>query len=514
MRHRLLSFIFLLCVATAVGNLLKAEKLVVLHTNDTHSQIVPNDKNEGGAGRRAVLFDSVRAAEKHVIAVDAGDAVQGTLYFNLYGGEVEQKVMNYLDYDLRILGNHEFDNGIDSLAAVLRSAKSQFISTNYDLSQTPLAAKFDRYAIREVGGRRIGFIGINLDPNGMIADGNYDGLNYSNAADAANASAWWLKNVERCDLVVAITHIGCYPSTSPGDYQLGKLSDNIDIIIGGHSHDLLNPASPRENYPARVANRSGKDVLICQAGKAGRAVGMIKIDLESMAVENSILTVDKRLDDRVPAAFNEIIAPYSGGIDSIMRVPVGRSKIEMAQDSPELLNWATDVVYAIGSTMAEGVDFAILNKGGIRRGLPKGTFTEGEIMTMLPFTNFMQVIDIKGTDLLQAFEVMARAGGNGVSKGVKIVYDRGTKETLYADAKIVSASINGEPFDTEKTYRVATIDYVANGGDYMSSLKNHTLVAVSTVKLYDEVLNYLRTGEGRKKQLNPSGELRMVDVNE
>ena len=90
-----------------------SNKLVILHTNDTHSQIDPGSDNLGGVMRRKAIIDSVRGAEKNVLLVDAGDAVQGTLYFYLYGGKVEQEVMNILGVETRILGNHEFDNGID-----------------------------------------------------------------------------------------------------------------------------------------------------------------------------------------------------------------------------------------------------------------------------------------------------------------------------------------------------------------------------------------------------------------
>lgn len=103
---------------------LRAEKLVLLHTNDTHSQIDPTSKNLGGVERRKALIDSIRAAEPDVLLIDAGDMVQGTLFFSLYGGEVEQKVMNALGYDIQIVGNHEFDNGIDSLAHVYPRAES------------------------------------------------------------------------------------------------------------------------------------------------------------------------------------------------------------------------------------------------------------------------------------------------------------------------------------------------------------------------------------------------------
>ena len=108
MKHT--SLIISASVATAMllGALgLSAQKLVLLHTNDTHSQIDPTSKNLGGVERRKVLIDSIRAAESDVLLIDAGDMVQGTLFFSLYGGEVERKVMNRLGYDIQIMGNHE-----------------------------------------------------------------------------------------------------------------------------------------------------------------------------------------------------------------------------------------------------------------------------------------------------------------------------------------------------------------------------------------------------------------------
>ena len=188
------------------------EKLVILHTNDTHSQIVPGNDNLGGVMRRKAIIDSVRNAEKNVLLVDAGDAVQGTLYFYLYGGKVEQEVMNILGVEARILGNHEFDNGIDSLAAVLKYSDAEMLSANYDLSQTPLDGRFKPYTIKEYGGKRIGIIGINLDPNGIISPDNFKGLEYLPIVATANLTAEKLKKEEKVDAVIALTHIGYNPA--------------------------------------------------------------------------------------------------------------------------------------------------------------------------------------------------------------------------------------------------------------------------------------------------------------
>lgn len=487
---------------------LPARELVIVHTNDTHSQIDPDEDGLGGIGRRKVVIDSIRAAHDNVLLIDAGDAVQGTLYFNIFGGKVEQRLMNALGYDMRILGNHEFDNGVDSLAAVFAEAKAQFLATNYKLDGSPLSEMFEKYAIREIDGRKIGFIGINLRPEGMISEGNYDGVEYLDAVEAANATAWWLRNIEGCDMVVAISHIGYNPVTPPGDLMLAANSSNIDIIIGGHSHDLILPGN--QYYQHRVLNAAGKEVLVTQVGKAGKNVGEIVIDLDSKEADYKVIPIDKRLDARVPEEIKDLIKPYRAGVDSLMtRVPVGKTKNALAQNSPELLNWATDFVLERALELDPDVELAIVNKGGLRRGLPKGTIHEGQIITMMPFNNLLTVIDIKGKDLLDTFEVMARADGNGVSKGVEVVYIPGTPETQKKDAKVVSATLNGQPIDPERTYRIATIDYLANGGDYMTPLKNHTLVTRSHQVLYKDLLDYLRTGKGRGKTINPPSEIRM-----
>lgn len=503
----------LLKIAVAVAALVPvsaamygSDRLVILHTNDTHSQIDPDDRDGlGGVARRKVLVDSVRRAEDNVLLVDAGDAVQGTLYFNLYGGEVEQKVMNALDYDLRILGNHEFDNGVDSLAAVLEEADGEFLATNYDLSQSPLADKFEKYTIRDVDGRRIGFIALNLRPEGMISEGNYDGVEYLDALTAANASAWWLKNIENVDMVVALTHIGYNPEVPPGDVDLARHTSDIDVIIGGHSHDLIEPCDTG-SFSSRVPNMQGRDILVTQVGKGGKNLGKITIDLDSLTADYEVIRVDSRLDSRIGDEIPQLLAPYRRGVDSLMREPVAKAAVELPQTSAALLNFCTDMVLDRGRQLADNVDFALLNKGGIRRGLPKGTVTEGQLITMMPFNNRVQVIDIKGADILPALLQMARVGGSGVSKGVEVVF---TPKTDSADATIVSATLNGEPIDPERTYRVATIDYMAKGGDYMPTLANHTQVASSRDELYKDLLTYLRKGNGKGRKINPDKSVRM-----
>ncbi|WP_295727755.1 bifunctional UDP-sugar hydrolase/5'-nucleotidase [uncultured Muribaculum sp.] len=426
-----------------------AGELVILHTNDTHSAIDPDDKGRGGVVRRMEIIDSVREARPDVLLIDAGDAVQGTLYYTLYGGEVERRLMNALGYDIMILGNHEFDNGMERLADRLRLSDAELLASNYDMRGTPLDSLFKPYTIKEYGGKKVGIIALNLNPEGMIASHHTEGLRYLDAIKAANSLAWYLRNVEHADAVIAVTHIGYDKSAdnTPSDQELAAASEGIDIIIGGHSHTVIDPESP-DGPPFRLPNAAGDTVLLAQTGSRGRYLGEVILDLETMKARSRLLPVVTRHNTRADSPLDSIIAPYRKGIDALKKTRIGTLAQDMPAGSDLLLNWVADEILAAarGSVHCD-VDLAIVNKGGIRRGLPKGAITKEEIMTMLPFDNHIVLLEIKGNDLIDAFKVMEGRGGDGVS-----------------------GDFDWRRIDPDRTYILATIDYLANGGDYMEPL--------------------------------------------
>jgi 5'-nucleotidase len=484
-----------------------SNKLVILHTNDTHSQIDPGSDNLGGVMRRKAIIDSVRGAEKNVLLVDAGDAVQGTLYFYLYGGKVEQEVMNILGVETRILGNHEFDNGIDSLASVLKYSDAEMLSANYDLSKTPLEGRFKPYTIKEYNGKRIGIIGLNLDPNGIISPDNFKGLEYLPIVATANLTAEKLKKDEKVDAVIALTHIGYNPAGLVGDSVLATNSRDIDIIIGGHSHDTIDPTTENGARRSRLKNLEGKDVLVVQTGKSGRNVGKIEINLDSLGLGASpsyeLIPVTERYDNYADTKLADYLSKYSAGVDSLMTMWIGTTAHELPASSPELLNYFTDFIYDSGSEIAPKVDLAIANKGGLRSGIPAGKFSKGQIINMLPFANYVTVLDVKGSDLAEVFDVMANTHGNGVSRNVSaeyVVSDDGAKSR--------NVLINGKPIDPEQTYRVATIDYLAKGGDYMTGLTRGNVVVTKKVPVFEDLVEYITTGKGAGRELGGDTEAR------
>lgn len=486
--------------AAAVCTGVFAEELVIVQTNDTHSQIDPNDKGLGGIQRRKVVVDSIRAAHSNVLLIDSGDAVQGTLFFTIYGGEAEMQMMNLLGYDYAVLGNHEFDNGMEALAKNIAQSKAQWLSTNYDLTGSTLESYFKPYDIRTIGNKRVGIIAVNLNPKGMISEGNYDGVTYLDGIKAANATAWHLKHNEKVDYVVAVTHIGYDNVPSPTDRELAAASEDIDLILGGHSHTVIAPGSGKE----WVANSLGRDIPVTQNGKSGAKLTEITIDLDAPEARPVLkqIDIDSRLDSRVDHSIDSILAPYRRGVDEMMGVKIGTSAQELSNNEAPLLNFLSDFAYNRGRELNKQVDLAIINKGSIRRSLPKGDVTQGQIIMMQPFDNRILVEELKGSDLAAALDVMASRDGDGVSSGVAVTYNADSK-------KCESITINGKQLDPDATYRVATIDYLAKGGDYMEPLTHGTIIAKSDNILYNDLINYIKT-KFKGKKINPSAQVRMV----
>ncbi|MDE6118006.1 MAG: bifunctional metallophosphatase/5'-nucleotidase [Duncaniella sp.] len=478
----------------------ESEHLVILHTNDTHSAIEPDSKDKGGIARRKVLIDSVRNANSNVLLIDAGDAVQGSLYYTLFGGEVERVLMNALGYDIQILGNHEFDKGMEQLAKEWKQLNAIRLSTNYDMTGSTLEGLFVPSVIKEFGGKKIGFIGVNLNPEGMIVEKNYHGVKYIDAIEAANTEAAKLKS-DGADIIIAVTHIGYENGNDYSDLKLAAASKDIDIIIGGHSHTVVDPASNDSGW--RVPNANGDTISVLQTGSSGVNLGEIDIDLATKRVKARLIPVDNRLDSRIDSEFAELLTPYRQSVDSMRSMKIGVTPFGYDRKSPEMLNLLSDFVKIRGAELCgKPVDLAIMNKGGIRNSLAKGDITKGDVIDILPFDNSIVVMEIKGSDLLENLEIMAAQGGNGVSGNVKVLYDPN-------NFGLNTATIDGKPIDPDKKYRLATIDYLAAGNDYMTPLKRGVIMSRSPEVLYTILIDYINAGKLDSLLSNPDTDNRM-----
>jgi 5'-nucleotidase len=255
--------------------------ITILHTNDTHSQIDPLPANDGqypdkgGVARRATLVKRIRKENPNTLLIDAGDVFQGTPYFNFYKGEVEYKSMSLIGYDVVTLGNHDFDNGVEALAAAMKFATFEFVSSNYEVTGTPLERRVKPYVVRVIGGVRVGLFGMGVSPDNLITPENFKGVKYNDPVKAARDVVATLRGQERCTLVVGMSHLGYYPNPKEGevgDTQVAAQVDGIDFIASGHTHTFM-------KQPVITKTPSGGNTIIFQVGRSGIYVGRVDMKL-------------------------------------------------------------------------------------------------------------------------------------------------------------------------------------------------------------------------------------------
>jgi len=251
------------------------KKLTILHTNDVHSRIEPfpmdGSRNQGlgGVARRSALIKKIRSEEANVLLLDAGDIFQGTPYFNLYGGELEIKLMSDMRYDAATMGNHDFDNGLEGFYKQLPHANFPILVSNYDFSDTIMHQSTQPYKIFTKQGLKIGVFGIGIELKGLVGDKNYGATVYLDPVQKANEVAALLKNELKCDLVICLSHLGYkYSDNRMSDQILATENEHIDLIIGGHTHTFL-------QQPQDVKNKAGRITTINQVGFAGINLGRL-----------------------------------------------------------------------------------------------------------------------------------------------------------------------------------------------------------------------------------------------
>jgi len=497
------NFMLLCLCALMVVPTLRAEHLMIIAVNDTHSQIDPASDGKGGVARRRAIYDQLRAQNPNTVLIHAGDAVQGTLFFSLYRGEVEYALMDTLGYDAIILGNHEFDNGMEELAAHYRNVDAVKMSANYDFSATPLDGLFQPYWIKAVGDKRVAFFGINVNPQGLIADMNCKALGYRFAPDVADATARYLKEVQGVDYAIMVSHIGysSYEPNEPNDTLIIGHSHYIDMVISSHSHTTINPGSGAD----RIANADGKLIPIGQNGKSGKLVATYDLDLETGNIVYNHIPVDASWDEAASryTAMNHWLDKYRHGVDSIMNNPVATSARFLKNSSDAMQNWVSDAAMDILKNLSgiKNIDCAIMNKGGIRADMPKGTVTEGVIGSMFPFDNRFVVLEMPGNELIESIKLMCGRGGDAVSKELKATYNE--------KGELLKATLKGKKIDPNKIYTVATIDYLANGGDYMTPMTRCKRLFVDTQKYGNHILRYVKALEAAGKKIDAKDEVRI-----
>lgn len=258
----------------------QGKQLVVLHTNDTHSTIMPlnpnlEDKDLAGRGgfiRRLEFLQQQRRETPDLLYFDSGDFCQGSPYYTLFKGDVEIGLMNMMGIDAATIGNHEFDFGLDNMARLFKMANFPIVCANYDFAGTPVEGLVKPYVILKRNGLKIGVFGLSPQLEGLVEKRTCQGVTFLDPVKKALEVATLLKKKKKCDMVICISHLG-WDTDLDDDIEMIQASRNIDIVLGGHSHTYFE----KLEY---VKDLDGRDVPVDQNGKHAIWVGKMVIDLK------------------------------------------------------------------------------------------------------------------------------------------------------------------------------------------------------------------------------------------
>ena len=441
----------------------KTYELVLLHNNDHHGTVLPND-GRGGLAERASFVKSVRAAHPNVLLVDAGDINTGPALSNMFAAEPDILAYNLIAYDAVTFGNHEFDGTQGKLDKQIAAATFPFVSSNVKTSNTRFLGG-NQYLVKDFDGFRVGIIGITTLRTKTIASPDRR-LIFVPEIEAARAAVDILKNRQHVDIIIALTHIGDVKETpdhvtSP---ELARAIPEIDIIVDGHSHSRL-------TEPLRAGN-----TWIVSSNEWGKYVGQGKlsiVDGKLVSFDWAPVAINSR-EQQIYAPDAEVaalLAPYVTRAEASLREVVGEAaetfvfgnRLTRYQETA-LGNMICDAnVWYFSSVQNQTIDFAFHNGGNIRTELPKGPITRERILTILPFDNYLYIVSLKGSELLELFNFIATIpqGSGGFPQ-----FSSEVRYTLdVPNQSIRDLTINGAAIDPYRVYRFITNDYLLGGGD-------------------------------------------------
>ena len=275
-RIYILITVFCVCILSVSAQ----RKLMILHTNDTHSCIMPLNTSltdtmlagRGGFLRRVAMIKEERKKHPDLLLFDSGDFSQGSPYYTLFKGDVEIGLMNEMGYDASTVGNHEFDFGLENMARIFKKAKFPILCANYDFTGTPLEGIVKPYTIIKRNGVKIGVFGIDPEMDGLVIHKNYEGVKYLDPVSSAEKIASLLKNKLKCDVVICISHLG-WGLKGMDDQRMIAGSRNFDLVLGGHSHTYFETVKYAKNL-------DGKEIPVDQNGKNAVFVGRLILNFD------------------------------------------------------------------------------------------------------------------------------------------------------------------------------------------------------------------------------------------
>jgi 5'-nucleotidase / UDP-sugar diphosphatase len=417
--------------------------------------------------RLATAVTSVRkqAGKENVFLMDGGDAFSGSVFFKLYHGQASLWFLNSLGYDIMCPGNHDFDGGMQTFTEFIKSAGFKVVCANLSFPAGSEPGKIiTPWVILEKNGQRYGILGLLTAETDLIAGPDID----MTISDPVSAARQAVAELEKTGInkIIALTHIGW-----DQDLELARQVGDIDIIIGGHSHTIP------DVFPTEV-NEDGSPTLVAQTGDYGRYLGHLEVSFDQTGVVRDWTGSELiALDEKVPedAVYAARLAEYKAPVQQMMNSKVGKTLVDLDGERANVRSRETNLGNLVADSFLSkvsrnGVGIVLITGGGIRDSILAGEVSLAQIRSVLPFDNYLVAFDLTGEQILAALE-------NGVSQvegsqgrfpqvaGLKFVWDPAAQP----GSRIISVEIKRAggygPLDPSATYRMATIQYLYQGGD-------------------------------------------------
>jgi len=453
-------------------------KLTIVHTNDVHSRIEGDDAGLIGLPRFATFVKQLEAENPNMLIVDAGDATHGVPIVNISQGEAMIKLMGAVGYDAMAPGNHDFNYGYNRLVELKSMAKFPILGANV----VPESGKMDldEYVIKEVGGLKIGLFGLATpETKYKSSPKNTEGVDITDPIAKAKEIVEKLQ-AEKVNMIIAISHLGLDEGSEIKSSDLAEQVDGIDLIVDGHSHTLL------EN------GKQIGDTLIVQTGEHLKNVGVVDVtftDGEITSKEAKLVKFEEIKDLTPDETIAGMIEDLKLKNDEILSEVVGKTNVRLVGEreivrtqESNLGNLMTDALLD-----ATGADVALTNGGGIRASIEIGDISKKNVLDVFPFGNYGVKLEVTGADIVKALE-------HGVtdypSPAGKFPHVAGMTYKIDPSAepgkRVYDVMIKGQPIDLQKTYTLATNDFMAIGGDEYTMFMDKKIIAEYSA--FDEIL--------------------------
>ncbi len=488
----LLALVLSLALIAPLGAQEDSYELTIMHTNDVHAEHEPGRSGDGGAARQATVVRQIRDEVANHLLLDGGDRFTGTLFHIQWLGQDSAQIMNMIGYDAMTLGNHEFDNGDEVLAAFVDALEFPVVTANVDFSDSSLLAdKIEPMVTLEVGDGSIGIIGLVTPESEILSSPGpelvfeYDLVSVTqNAVDALTAAG--------VNKIILVTHIGY-----EADVEVAQQVSGVDVVVGGHTNTFLSNTynGAQGEYPTVLASASGEPVLVVQASTKTRYLGRLDVEFDGGGVlsdwDGDAILLSRYI---TPAPdVSDLVAGLAEPINELRSRVVGESAIVLEGNRSVCRVEECNLGNFIADALREetGAQIVYMNGGGIRSSIDAGEITMGEILTVQPFGNVTSTFGLSGADVIAMLEnsvsriqlneqgQVQRSGGSGrflQLSGARFSVD----PTQEVGSRIVSVEVLNdageyEALDPDAIYSMAGNNFVRNGGDGYSVLEENAI---------------------------------------